>query len=337
MRERDTSIDVVKGVAIIIVMIGHCFVWNQMAQSDPYIYDMIATVQMPLFMAVSGYLAGLVRKKRTAKEVAILLGRRSVSYLVPFFVWPLLFDLMHPITRLKELLFQLDTGLWFLMTLWIVTVIAILCEWISYLLGGNVMVFVVLSVICYAGFFVLSRMGVTLLSPQLTVSYMPFYIGAYAVCAYLQNETIRAKLKTAYVSVFAGICGVIFVASCLLFDMQNVHNLMEVLIRMGSGVCGVIVIFYSMYHIKKGKLHNGLAYVGNYTLELYVCQYAMHDVFVKVRDLGDATYSPYSLQSFGVMLMTFVVMCLFSVVLIGICRKVWILNAVLFGKKRRIQ
>lgn len=337
MRERDTSIDVVKGVAIIIVMIGHCFVWNQMAQSDPYIYDMIAAVQMPLFMAVSGFLAGMSRRKRSMSEAGKLLLRRSISYLVPFFVWPLLFDLMHPITRLRELVFQLDTGLWFLMTLWIVTVVAVVCEYVSYLLGGSILVFTMISIVCYAGFFMLSRIGVTFLSPQLTISYMPFYIGAYVVSSLLQNEKLRARMKQMFVAVCAGISGVLFVVGSLLFDMQNVHNIFEVLLRMACGACGVFAIFYGTYHIKKGKLQNGLAFVGNYTLELYVCQYAMHDWFVRVRALGDATFSPYSAKSVCIMLVTFAAMCIFSAVLIGICSKVWFLNAILFGKKCRIQ
>ena len=56
LKKRDDALDAVKGFAILIVMLGHCIVLNNLA--DPYFYDAIAAIQMPLFMAVSGFTAG---------------------------------------------------------------------------------------------------------------------------------------------------------------------------------------------------------------------------------------------------------------------------------------
>ena len=56
MKQRNNSIDAVKGIAIVLVMIGHVFVHNHM--EDAYVYDFIKAVQMPLFMIISGYLCG---------------------------------------------------------------------------------------------------------------------------------------------------------------------------------------------------------------------------------------------------------------------------------------
>ena len=60
MKQRNLSIDAVKGVAIVLVVIGHVFVHNHM--EDPYVYDFIKAVQMPLFIIISGYLCGQGRK-----------------------------------------------------------------------------------------------------------------------------------------------------------------------------------------------------------------------------------------------------------------------------------
>ena len=54
MKKRNLSIDAIKGVAILLVMFGHVFVHNHM--EDPYVYDFIKAVQMPLFIIISGYL-----------------------------------------------------------------------------------------------------------------------------------------------------------------------------------------------------------------------------------------------------------------------------------------
>ena len=338
MRERDLSIDAVKGIAILIVMLGHCIVWNNMAESDPYLYDMIACVQMPLFMAVSGFLAGMHRQRRTGREVFLQMGKRAFAYLVPFFVWPLLLDFMHPVQRIKELLFQLDTGLWFLMTLFIVTILVMIAEWISYLVKkGQMLIFFAITIGFYLGFFVQARVGNTFLSPSLTVNYMPFYVAAYSVTAFLPQISIVQNLGPGFYRGLAIVCGVSFVAMCVLFDMQAVANLKQTLFRMCAGACGTYAIFYAGKRIKKGTLQNGLALIGQYTLQLYVCQYVMHGFFVRMRALGDETFSPYSLTSILVILATFGVMCLFSALLIWICNHIAVLNLCLFGKKSHVK
>ena len=55
MKERNESLDCLKGIAILLVMFGHVQVHNHMI--DPYLYDVIKSIQMPLFFLVSGYLA----------------------------------------------------------------------------------------------------------------------------------------------------------------------------------------------------------------------------------------------------------------------------------------
>ena len=51
-KPRSQTIDAIKGAAILLVMAGHVLVWNHM--EDPYVYDVIKVVQMPLFIMVSG-------------------------------------------------------------------------------------------------------------------------------------------------------------------------------------------------------------------------------------------------------------------------------------------
>lgn len=62
-KERDSSLDAVKGFTILIVMLGHVLVLNKI--NDPILYDWIKAVQMPLFMMVSGYLCGLSSKAQS--------------------------------------------------------------------------------------------------------------------------------------------------------------------------------------------------------------------------------------------------------------------------------
>ena len=87
--QRNKAVDAVKGVAILLVMLGHCIVLNGLNETDPYIYDVIKSVQMPLFMLVSGVLASYsLHKYRQDKWYGIKkLPKRVVSYLLPFTSW----------------------------------------------------------------------------------------------------------------------------------------------------------------------------------------------------------------------------------------------------------
>ena len=68
---RSQTIDALKGIAILIVMLGHVLSWNQM--EDAYLYDAIKAVQMPLFILISGYLCGIGRRVKTWKEYGAVL------------------------------------------------------------------------------------------------------------------------------------------------------------------------------------------------------------------------------------------------------------------------
>ena len=66
MKERNESLDCLKGIAILLVMFGHVQVHNHM--TDPYLYDVIKSIQMPLFFLVSGYLAGKGTKIQSVEQ-----------------------------------------------------------------------------------------------------------------------------------------------------------------------------------------------------------------------------------------------------------------------------
>lgn len=56
MRQRSVSLDVLKGIAILLVVLGHVF-RTSLRGAPSLVEDMIYSVHMPLFVLVSGYLA----------------------------------------------------------------------------------------------------------------------------------------------------------------------------------------------------------------------------------------------------------------------------------------
>lgn len=339
MKNRDTSLDAVKGFAILLVFFGHCLVWNHMSDTDPYFYDFIKSVQMPLFMMVSGYLAGMGFCRRTLKETGRLLGKRAAAYLIPFFVWPLLLHPLHPVTQIKGILFQLDRGLWFLMTLFIVTAVTLIAQWFAFLVTGTdenspvfgqFAVFSVLIAVFYVLFFIQGRTACTFLSPSLTLSYLPFYVAGYVWTAYVQRRC-PWKIGERVAWALWGIAAVVFLGLVFLFDLQKSGGMGELLLQMFAGMAGSFVCFYGIYHIRDGKAKQFLSAIGTVTLELYIFQYAMHDAFVKIRGLGDAQYSFYCVRGIMTALVTFFIMWAVSIPAVWIIKKLPLLDALLFG------
>ena len=382
---RDISLDAVKGFAILLVMLGHCIVLNGLA--DPYLYDAIAAVQMPLFMAVSGYIAGLkkpeaVERPDLAKRAAVL-GKRSISYLVPFFSWMVIVSFPHCLKELKTELFHLDYGLWFLATLWIVNLVcmiaALLADFAEYkYCQGNIekkhvesstksdaeynvdrdmqssekdnaestvkcnsglwlrFIIFCLVVLCfYIGFFLQARSGNTFLSPSLTVRYLPFYVAAYLFAYHIRpvlqkKETGRLVGHTGLVNVFWLLCLAAFVYLVYAFDMVVVTGITTLVVQMAASFLGVFVCFYGIAHFCRGRLQKLLAFVGQYTLEIYV----LHFRFARILHLSEKNLTPFHADTILWVVAAFVVMSVLTVIFISALKQLWITDFLCFGKIR---
>ena len=182
-KSRSLTLDATKGLAILLVMTGHVLVWNHM--EDGIIYDVIKVIQMPLFILVSGYLCGMGRKISSLSAYGAKLKKRALSYLTPFFFWIVLQHPLHPVTNIVETLFGLDKGLWFLMTLFLLTLMVYTAE-----LAGAVaerrygafagkIVFWAVYLGLTAAVLLETLVGVEFLSPGLTRLYLPFYLAGY--------------------------------------------------------------------------------------------------------------------------------------------------------------
>lgn len=371
---RDISLDAVKGFAILLVMLGHCIVLNGLA--DPYLYDAIAAVQMPLFMAVSGYIAGLkkpeaVERPDLAKR-AVVLGKRSISYLVPFFSWMVIVSFPHCLKELKTELFHLDYGLWFLATLWIVNLVCMIaafpadfaeykyCQRRMKKQGCNVIqknqtvsdnaestvkcnsglwlrfIIFCLVVLCfYIGFFLQARSGNTFLSPSLTVRYLPFYVAAYLFAYHVRpllqkKETGRLVGHTGLVNVLWLLCLAAFVYLVYAFDMVVVTGITTLVVQIAASFLGVFVCFYGIAHFCRGRLQKLLAFVGQYTLEIYV----LHFRFARILHLSEKNLTPFHADTILWVVAAFVVMSVLTVIFISALKQLWITDFLCFGKIR---
>ena len=57
-KDRDGRLDCIKGISISLVLIGHILQYGYENYSSTFLFNIIWTLQIPLFVIVSGYFAG---------------------------------------------------------------------------------------------------------------------------------------------------------------------------------------------------------------------------------------------------------------------------------------
>lgn len=352
--ERNHAIDAIKGFAIVLVMLGHCIVLNGLNDSDPYIYDAIKAVQMPLFMLVSGVVASYSLRKNGKDSGLKKLPRRAVSYLVPFFSWFVLVYLCtHLLSgnislggfweELRLLLFQTDRGLWFLMTLFIVTSCTMLAQTVADKICGascltwkNTLlqpgIFLLVEGLFYGLFFLQSRSSNTFLSPSLTVQYFPFYLLGYVGNGYIVDHC-PLKSKSAK-RLFLCLCTVslfFFVGLVVAFDLTApVDGIKTLAIQMLASLLGTAGIYGIVYELALHGCKGLFTFAGMYTLEIYV----LHFRFARLLGLAQKDLQFYSAEGLWWLTAAFLLMSLLTALSIWLIKKSRVLDFILFGKNR---
>ncbi len=320
---RSQTIDALKGIAILIVMLGHVLSWNQM--EDAYLYDAIKAVQMPLFILISGYLCGIGRRVKTWKEYGAVLKKRACAYLVPFFFWIVLQHPLQPFSSIIETLYALDKGLWFLMTLFLLNWMIYTAQlagawadvyekWIFWAVYLGLAAFVVLETL----------LGWEFLSPGLTRLYLPFYLTGYAAGNHRERlERIPEWGKR--LSFGLALPGFLFLV--FFRDLQDVSSLLLLGQQILASFLGCYLAVYLAGLWRKGRAKEFTAWLGGYTLEIYV----LHFHFARVLNRGIA-YDLYTMEGFLFVLASFAVMSLITAGIIAVTKRIPLLNFLLYGK-----
>lgn len=363
---RDPHLDAVKGFAILVVMLGHCIGRNHM--NDPYLNDAILTVQMPLFMMVSGYAGGMSKREPGGmRDVWTLQKKRIVSYLLPFFSWVVVVSLLRPIGQMQnplaecyKILFHIDSGLWFLMTLFLIQLMVMLDEMSAKAVRsafhkkpfGIFQTFCFLSgaAMIYLGCMIWARSGSSFLGPSFLVQYFPFYLTGYLISHYLAvwlseagtGEALSWKngcrAFTGWLFQYGnrmiwmawGISFAAFWVMVVRLDLQSSESMAQQLQRMCASFLGSFVCFWGIYHLPVRHRYS-LSFIGLYTLEIY----ALHFRFVDMLGFKDRGLSVYSLEGFAAIIVTFLVMSVLSGILIYLIKKIPVLDLLLFGRPFR--
>lgn len=254
--ERRTDIDLMRGAAMVCVMIGHIFgtylnagSYIEQAQISKCIYDIIYSFHMPFMFLISGYVEHMVSTKNQRKQSVM---RLFFVIMVPYFIFSFLLIIMNVIFGLEKanalsfirVIIDPVSGLWFLYALFLFKIL----EMVISRLHINIWIVAILSFLAF-----ILEAGIIQLPGIL--SYVCAFGFSYFVGYILYEKSISTKQYV--VTIVSLLCGEIIY-----------YNLNELL---GKTLVGI-----SLFIIIKGLLQEKnisikpLEYIGLNCMVFYV-------------------------------------------------------------------
>lgn len=275
-KDRSEIIDLLKGFAIILVIIGHC-VQNNLPQSfnDHSVFRVIYSFHMPLFMFLSGYVAYISFSGKSKQLLS-----RARTLMIPFFSWFVIFFFLHYhhisfalfFRKLTALLLSPDRGLWFL---WVLFLNYLLLFVASKLTRKQPLIIMIL-------FFVLINIVNIFVQPKAGMGALGWYI-LFFTAGYATKKYELTQLK---VFRFAGYFSLIVFPVLVVFWYRDSTVQLSTLLKNSSNgmlylkyvyglavpLTGILASFSLMNWLTKALpvfIKNIINYLGRISLELY--------------------------------------------------------------------
>ena len=197
---RNKTVDILRGVAMLMVVLGHTMQGSSVGAEQSFLFQVVWSLQMPLFFLISGYVTQYSRPMETGRCLLKYIAKKTVAYLLPWTVWTfgvrgLLFG-QSGFLNLKHLLWHMDSGYWFLFSLWMISIVFGLAQFAARKQTGgkNTAIICLVSVLGVAVLVCLGLLaGLSFLCIKLTIYYIPFYLLGHIYGKY--STKIPEKVK----------------------------------------------------------------------------------------------------------------------------------------------
>ncbi len=263
--QRIPFIDFIKGIAIILVVIGHFIEMNmrQCGFTDPFsaVWSWIYSFHMPLFFFASAYLTTISSRRHSLFYSVII---KTETILLPYIVWMYLI----PINCIHSFL-------WFLPALYVFSLLYLCFDRIEQGINFNMFLFVPASI----AFFVIPLCVVYVICPndilKRIILFVPMYVSGFLFSKY--STIMWLKKKNWLVS----ITFILFLLSSLLYKTFD-NEFYNYICKMTAGICSILV--FSSFCTSEGlinwnnKFIQAVSYCGKKSMYIYL----NHGLFVLV-------------------------------------------------------
>lgn len=264
------NIDQLKGFAILLVVIGHVFVYS-FGNANTLLFNWLSSFHMPLFMFLSGYMA--YNSSLKSKSIVQLLKNKALALLLPFFLFGIFYTWSFDLTWYAFFCGSMKLGYWFTFTLFEIFCIYYFicylfqkinkCKNIWSELFGFIMVYALIE--CIRLFKLLPKDIDNFLDMYLLTTYIKYFILGVFV------------RKCAPVNLWLNRSNICFTAMLILFVILFLINQTEytnVICRFLVGVAGTWCSFYLITRYSETlPFGKQLAYMGTRSLDIYVIHY----------------------------------------------------------------
>lgn len=301
---RNSRLDGIKLLLIVLVVIGHCIEPSRYSNTiSGSLYSVIYSFHMPLFVFLSGYFAK-VNSLKEWRNKGIRFIETFLVIMIPQFLfyrsWHVFLNPENSGWYLMSLLW------WYGILLLIKRVLPNMSTW-----GG---VFLTVSASILVFLLPLGSYG-RLFSFNRTIQMFPFFYGGYLCRS--KGINVPFKLKK-IISTLLLILSVVIMALLIVFSSRTLHVLefynVDVWsisnncnLPVGSLLCirallmiGAVVISFVI--IEKVKMSNGLSTLGRSTLVIYVIQGVLAHI---LPSLAPANFYIELVIAFGILLISF--------------------------------
>lgn len=274
---RNRSIDIVKGMAILLVYLDHSIIYHPIDLKTIYpwcmqLWDFITSFNMPLFFIISGFLFS-----RSKRDSLSLLNSKILRLAIPYLFTMLIVELgkyLLPGSMAKNemgggIFDVLDNVLlhggdrWFVYVLFVMTIIVIPMRNLLHDVWARCCVYLICIcgtlISCIPGFFSLSTV----------VRFLPFFILGYALNHYYKNiYTFCVKSAN-----FPAILAVFIILNIVLVEYLKQIDFIWSWILPLSGSIAFLTIAWKVdktHEKTEGFFLKFVIYCGKYSLQLYL-------------------------------------------------------------------
>lgn len=335
--KRNPIVDIIRGFAMLLVVLGHTMSGTVSEYSDSLLFQIIWTLQMPLFIIISGYVTRYSRPLTDASGLWNFIKKRTLAYMLPWLVWTILIrGLIFGQTdflNIKHLLWHMDSGYWFLVTIWTISMIFGIADCLSNKwfkdIRLNVISHLALCGIVMVGLAAIGYFaGFGFFAIKLTLYYLPIYLLGYLYGKIQDWLTAKKNAKTIINCVVVVALG-LWLAAINRFDFYaGGDGALMIAGRFITSVLGCTTVIGLISAICNGGGWRLLGWTGVHSLEIYVTHY----LFLRlVPALGPPVLS--SMEGLLSLVLNFVLTLLLTVVTIKLVQGNKVMNYLLYAKK----
>lgn len=335
-QERDKSIDALRGLAIMLVVLGHCIQYSGIDFDKNIFFRLIYSFHMPLFMFISGYVSFFSNEK-----IILNFKKRSFLLLMPFLSWGMINFIKSVLIGTDQwskaglFLFNLlnhpdDNGLWFLWILFLISIIILIFKVFKINLELGIFCTWILLNLLFVKWNHINFMGLGLLKYHLL-----YFLLGLMFCKSRMNYIKQYNLIIIF-------CSIVFPSTVVywyrLLPPQFILNLgfdgliTKILWLCYQYFCGILGIGLSMFLINSIKkvskaIIENLSQIGQITLEIY----AVHFHFLVIGYL-----ILNFLEGFFYIGSVFLFVLLCTIVIIKIMKKSSLISLIFFGQIKNV-